>query len=470
MKRFKIVYAAGDGIGPEITHATLEVLSAAKAPIDLEEILIGEKLFLQGKADGIADGALERILSADAFLKAPITTPQGGGFRSVNVTFRNRLGLFANVRPARSFPPFVDTKHPQMDLVIIRENEEDLYCGIEYQSGPEVATSIKTITRMRSERIIRYAFEYARSHGRKKVTAFTKDNIMKRSDGLFHHIFDEVGKEYPDLEKEHWIVDIGAAKLADSPELFDVIVLENLYGDILSDVAAQIAGSVGLAGSMNIGDKTAMFEAIHGSAPRRAGMDMANPSAMLWAGIYMLDYLGESEKATLIANSWLKTIEDGVHTYDIFKEGISHKKVGTADFAKAVIKRLGDKPSQLKEVHFSHHPIKIKPSEMAAPSTRVLVGVDIYLYDCRAPADQMIARFAKAHSEHLRLEAVTNQGTVHYPHQGYQRSITPEWRGRFMGHGKVSCEEVLHLASQLEGVCSIQMLFTFDGKDGFSAL
>ena len=186
---------------------------------------------------------------------------------------RQTLGQYANVRPCVSYFPFVDTKHPNMDLVIVRENEEDLYAGIEYQLTPEVTSCIKLISRPGSEKIVRYAFEYARRHNRKKVTVFMKDNIMKMTDGLFHKVFDEIAKEYPDIPNEAWIVDIGAAKMADGPENFDVIVMPNLYGDILSDVAAQIAGSVGLAGSANIGDKCAMFEAIHGSAPRRAGQN-----------------------------------------------------------------------------------------------------------------------------------------------------------------------------------------------------
>ncbi len=198
--------------------------------------------------------AWESLRRTKVFLKAPITTPQGGGFKSLNVTTRKTLGLYANVRPCVSYHPFVETKHPGMDVVIVRENEEDLYAGIEYQLSPEVTECLKLITRPGCERIVRYAFEYARRHNRKKVTCFMKDNIMKMTDGLFHKVFDEIGAQYPDIEKEVWIVDIGAAKMADTPENFDVIVMPNLYGDILSDVAAQIAGSVGLAGSANIGD------------------------------------------------------------------------------------------------------------------------------------------------------------------------------------------------------------------------
>jgi len=230
-----------------------------------------------------------------------------------------------------------------MDLVIIRENEEDLYAGIEHQQTDEVIQCLKLISRPGCEKIIRYAFEFARSNKRKKVTCFTKDNIMKQTDGLFHKVFDEIGAEYPDIEKEHWIIDIGAAKMADTPEAFDVIVTLNLYGDVLSDVAAQIAGSVGLAGSANIGEECAMFEAIHGSAPRRAGQNVANPSGLLQGAIMMLNHIGQNHLAEKIQNAWLKTIEDGIHTYDIYQEGISKKKVGTREFAQAVIENLGKK-------------------------------------------------------------------------------------------------------------------------------
>src|SRR5437773_9225472 len=231
-----------------------------------------------------------------------------------------------------------------MDVVIVRENEEDTYAGIEYRQTQQVEECLKLISRPGSEKIVRYAFEYARNYNRKKVTCFMKDNIMKQTDGLFHRVFDEIAPEYPDVIAEHWIVDIGAAKLADTPEAFDVIVMPNLYGDILSDVAAQIAGSVGLAGSANIGENVAMFEAIHGSAPRRAGQNVANPSGLLLASVMMLVHIDQPDVATLVHNAWLRTLEDGIHTYDIYVESVSKQKVGTKEFAGAVVERLGKNP------------------------------------------------------------------------------------------------------------------------------
>src|SRR6186713_2054119 len=344
MSNVPITVAHGDGIGPEIMDATLHILKEAGARIDIETIEIGEKVYLAGNTAGIAPESWDSLRRTKVFLKAPITTPQGGGFSSLNVAVRKTLGLYANVRPCVSYHPFVDTKHPVMDVVIVRENEEDTYAGIEYRQTDDVYECLKLITRPGSEKIVRYAFEYAIRNNRKKVTCFTKDNIMKMTDGLFHKVFDEVAKEYPEVQNEHWIVDIGAAKLADSPEAFDVIVMPNLYGDVLSDVAAQIAGSVGLAGSANIGEHVAMFEAIHGSAPRRAGQNLANPSGLLHGAILMLVHIGQAEVAERVHNAWLKTIEDGVHTYDIFTEGVSKEKVGTREFGQAVSERIGQMP------------------------------------------------------------------------------------------------------------------------------
>lgn len=347
MSRKTVALARGDGIGPEITEAVLSILHSSGAEVDFKEISIGEKVYLEGHPSGIATNSWDLLCECDAFLKAPITTPQGKGFKSLNVTVRSALGLFANVRPCRSYTPYIPSKHPGMDVVIIRENEEDLYAGIEYKVSPESVHALKVISRGGCERIIRYAFEYAKSQGRKKVTCFCKDNILKLSDGLFSSVFDEIAKEYPQIESEHWIIDIGSAKLADRPEGFDVIVCANLYGDIISDIAAQIAGSVGLAGSANIGKKHAMFEAIHGSAPRRAGQNLANPSGLLMGALMMLDHLGLSKSSALIYNAWAKTIEEGIHTYDLYDPSLSTQKVGTREFAKEIVGNLGQVPGNI---------------------------------------------------------------------------------------------------------------------------
>src|SRR2546427_6942531 len=377
-----ITVARGDGIGPEIMDATLHIIKEAGARITIEEVEVGEKVYLRGIKAGIETSAWESLRRTKVFLKAPITTPQGGGYKSLNVTTRTAFGLYANVRPCIAYYPFVETKHPTMDVVIIRENEEDLYTGIEYRQTHDMMESLKLISRPGSEKIIHYAFEYARSHNRKKVTCFMKDNIMKLTDGLFHKIFDAIAAEYPDLINESWIVDIGAAKLADTPEAFDVVVLPNLYGDILSDIAAQIAGSVGLAGSANIGEQAAMFEAIHGSAPRRAGQNLANPSGLLLGAVLMLVHIGQPDVAARVHNAWLRTIEDGIHTYDIYTARVSTQKVGTKEFAAAVIARLGQQPETLKAVAYEaaqEHRASAPAAHTRPPAQKDLVGVDLFL-------------------------------------------------------------------------------------------
>ncbi len=472
-----IAVAYGDGIGPEIMEATLHILQEAGAFLEIHPIEIGEKVYLKGYKTGIEPSTWDTIRHTKAFLKAPITTPQGGGFKSLNVTIRTSLGLFANVRPCTSYAPFVQTKHPNMDVVIVRENEEDLYTGIEYKQTPDVCTSIKMISYPGSAKIINYAFEYARHHGRKKVTCFTKDNIMKLSDGLFHHTFETIAKSYPDIENEHWIVDIGAAKLADTPEAFDVVVLPNLYGDILSDVAAQISGSVGLAGSANIGDGGAMFEAIHGSAPRRAGQNMANPSGLLLAAIMMLVHLEREEVASRIHNAWLCVLESGAHTYDIFREGTSKRKVGTKEFAELVVKSLGSTPKTLKAPLYKTHPKlqTLKPPPLPTQN-RELVGVDIFLY-----SQHSMATFTKKLQETtlphpLTLHMITNRGARIWPDGIPETTCIDQWRCRFTHkdpHQPITHQDIINLQTNLieqgHDIIKLEHLYTFNKHPGYSS-
>lgn len=484
MEQVPITVAYGDGIGPEIMEATLRILEAAGARIAPEVIEIGEKVYLRGIAEGIEPSAFESLRRTRVFLKAPITTPQGGGYKSLNVTMRAAFGLYANVRPAKAYHPYVRTKHPEMDVVIVRENREDVYAGIEHQLTPDVVQCLKLISRTGSEKIVRYAFEYARANNRKKVTCFSKDNIMKRTDGLFHKVFEEIGQEYPDLEKEHWIVDIGAAKLADAPEQFDVIVMPNLYGDILSDVAAQIAGSVGLAGSANVGENFAMFEAIHGSAPRRAGQNLANPSGLLMGAVMMLVHIGQPEVAQRVQNAWLKTIEDGVHTYDIYDPAHSSAKVGTKEFADAVIARLGQVPLKLKAVEYatsapppaSGHRETVSSAGVVRPAhmpLQTLVGVDVFLlWDAGLPNDlgDLLQPLGDPEFELFR---VSNIGQRVWP-TGYEgTTLTDHWRCRFLAKNPPArLVDVLALLHRLEkaNVHFVQTahLYSFDGKGGYS--
>jgi isocitrate dehydrogenase len=473
MSKVSIAVAEGDGIGPEIMGATLHVLKEAGAQIEIIPIEIGEKLYLKGFASGMDPRMWDVIRSTKAFLKAPITTPQGGGFKSLNVTIRTTLGLYANVRPCVSYFPYVATKHPEMDVVIVRENEEDLYSGIEYRQTPDVCSSIKLISRAGSEKIIRYAFEYAKRHGRKKVTCFVKDNIMKFSDGLFHKVFDEIAQEYPDILNESWIVDIGAAKLADTPEVFDVIVMPNLYGDILSDVAAQIAGSVGLAGSANIGEKGAMFEAIHGSAPRRAGQNIANPSGLLLAAIQMLEHIGQPEVASRIHNSWLKTLEEGIHTYDVYKEGVSKKKVGTKEFGEAIVKNLGQKPEELKPAIYGQSKTILEHTHVHTNPQRNLIGVDVYIF-FRGNFHEFFAKISHINIGSLHLKMITNRGVRVWPEGQPETFCIEQWRCRFIADDNRTVAQseliqILHAFDHMNmDVIKTEFLYLFDGKAGFS--
>ena len=391
------------------------------------------------------------------------------------MTIRTTLGLYANVRPCVSYYPFVETKHPNMDVVVIRENEEDLYTGIEYRQTPDTFHALKIITRPGCERIIRYAFEYAVAYGRKKVTCFTKDNILKLSDGLFHKVFDEIAKEYPDIQNEHWIVDIGAAKLADTPNAFDVVVMPNLYGDILSDVAAQVAGSVGLAGSANIGEKEAMFEAIHGSAPRRAGQNLANPSGLILASVLLLNHIGQPDPAAKIHNAWLRTLEDGIHTYDIFKPNTSKQKVGTKEFAQAVIKRLGQLPQTLKPVHYDTPKNLHKEFHSSAHAgQKKLVGVDIFVQS-HEPVDQISKKLLHFSTGDWKMTMIGNRGVRVWPIIMPETACGDTWRCRFMSSqqgGTVSHKQIVGLLQKLAeaGVDFIQTehLCTFDDKPGYT--
>lgn len=472
----EITVAYGDGIGPEIMKASLKVLQAAGAKLDIEEIEIGERVYNAGNSAGIAPGSWDSLRRTKVFYKAPITTPQGGGFKSLNVTVRKTLGLYANVRPCSAYAPFVATRHPDMDVVIVRENEEDLYAGIEHRQTDDVYQCLKIVSRSGCERIVRYAFEYARANGRKKVTCFTKDNIMKLTDGLFHKVFDEISVEYPELEKEHWIVDIGAAKLADSPEKFDVIVMPNLYGDILSDVAAEIAGSVGMAPSANIGTHVAMFEAIHGSAPRHAGRDTANPSGLLLAGVMMLVHIGQRAVAQKVHNAWLRTIEDGIHTADIYQAGKSERLVGTAAFADAIVERIGQQPRSLKPVRYNDNDkaLAIPGAKQHKRAQKDLVGVDVFVHWNGQDADQLADIVKKAANGSYELAMITNRGVKVWPNGLPETFKTDHWRCRYMAkQGKqmnkaMVAELLVRLAQQGTDFIKTENLYTFDGEPGYS--
>jgi isocitrate dehydrogenase len=425
----KIVVAFGDGIGPEIMNATLKIIKEAKVKIEIDTIEIGEKQYKRDIATGIPPSAWETIKNNKVLLKAPITTPQGQGYKSLNVTLRKTLGLYANVRPCKSYHPFVQTNFPNLDLVIIRENEEDLYTGVEYRNTRESFQSLKTITYGGSFRIAKFAFDYALKNNRQNITCMMKDNIMKMTDGLFHRVFDEVATSYKEIKTDQMIVDIGTAKVAADPERFDMILTENLYGDIISDVAAEVSGSVGLGGSANIGNEYAMFEAIHGSAPDIADQDIANPSGLINAAVMMLNHLCMQDKAELIQNALLKTLEDGIHTADLYNASTSKKKVGTQAFADAVIANLGQKPKQLKEANYvndgegNHCEDREVPYNPPSEKNKALVGVDVFIDNGTEIVANLAEQIAKFDIElKLDLQKISCKGLKIWPEDGFFES------------------------------------------------
>jgi isocitrate dehydrogenase (NAD+) len=331
----RVTLIPGDGIGPELAEATRRVLDASGVAFDWEVQDAGEGVMAQ-YGTPLPDHVLESIRRNKVAIKGPITTPVGSGFRSVNVTLRQTLGLYANLRPARSIKG-LKTRYEDVDLVIVRENTEDLYAGIEHRVGRDAAESIKIITREASERIARFAFEYAIANGRRKVTAVHKANIMKLSDGLFLESCRTVAADYEGrIEFEDRIVDNMCMQLVQKPELYDVMVLPNLYGDIVSDLCAGLVGGLGVAPGANIGTEASVFEAVHGSAPKYAGQNKANPTALMLSGVLMLRHLGEQEAAVRVENALRDVIAEGkATTYDL------GGPAGTSQFADAIIAKLG---------------------------------------------------------------------------------------------------------------------------------
>ncbi len=474
-----ITVAYGDGIGPEIMDATIRILKEAGARISVESIEVGKRAYEQGHSSGIPGRAWEAIKRNKILLKAPITTPQGGGYKSLNVTLRKTLGLYANVRPCVSYPSIIKTSAPKFDVVVVRENEEDLYTGMEYRQTEDMYQGIKIVTRPASERIIRYAFEYALANNRKKVTCFVKDNIMKLCDGAFAKIFQETAKDYPQIEANQMIIDIASARLAVKPQEFDVIVTLNLYGDIVSDIVAEVSGSVGLAGSANIGSEYAMFEAIHGSAPTIAGQNIANPSGLLNAACMMLVHIGQPEVAEDIQNAWRRTIEEGTHTADIYDEEKSIVKVGTLEFTDAVVANLekNAKPQILPIVHYSRSkPISPKPIEHK-PERKELVGSDIYIYWNDQPADPnaLAAIINSIQDENLELQNILNRGLVVWPGEPPSTYLANCWRLRYFFRSRVKQPEGKHIAALAERLhnagldfTQIINLYNFDSIPGFT--
>jgi len=359
--------------------------------------------------------------------------------------------------------------------VIVRENEEDLYAGIEHRQTQEVYQCLKIVSRGGCERIARYAFEYARAHGRRKVTSVAKDNIMKLTDGLFAKVCEQMAKAYPEIVHEHQIVDIGTARVASRPRDYDVIVTMNLYGDILSDVAAEVAGSVGMAPSANVGAHGAMFEAIHGSAPDIAGRNVANPSGLLLSAVQMLVHLGHTGVATRIQNAWLRTIEDGILTADLHRGSPGTQCVGTRSFGQEVVDRLGKVPQNMPAVAFRQMPTPMPHAgeSPAVVQNKVLEGVDVFVQANEPPA-ALGDSIAAVGNEHLQLTMITNRGVKVWPEGHRETTCTDHWRCRFqrVANQSIDFADVISLLTHLHGkgieVIKTEHLYSFDGEMGFS--
>ena len=490
-----ITVAFGDGIGPEIMDSTLQIINAANVKVQFETIEVGKKIYEKGFNSGLMPSAWDSLNNSKVLLKAPITTPQGGGYKSLNVTLRKKLGLFANIRPVSSFDPFVKCHFPKMDVVIIRENEEDLYAGIEYRQTQETFECLKLVTKSGCEKIIRYAFEYAVKNSRQKVTCFSKDNIMKMTDGLFHKTFDKIAQEYPQIKTDHYIIDIGCARLATKPEIFDVIVTMNLYGDIISDIVAEISGSVGLAGSANIGANYAMFEAIHGSAPDIANQNIANPSGLIQASVMMLNHLQYSQHANLIRDALYKTIEDGIHTADIYQDGLSKKRASTKDFTQAIIDNLGNQPRLLPKANFvdnktdNNLPKNIQNHNTITIESKKLIGFDLYI-EWHKNFDELLNLLKSMESEKFELKMISAKGLLLFPL--IDKNMMPNYNGdltslRFTGKGicgkssneiinhdiKINHDDIIALMTILnkKGLDFVKYegLYLFDNKIAFTS-
>lgn len=465
----KVAVFDGDGIGPEITEQTLRILESMSLGIEFRKAPLRDS----PSASGISDEAWRAIEECGTVLKAPTATQGGGGQKSLNVALRNALSLYANVRPVRSYHPFVPTSCPGMDLVIVRENGEDLYTGREYRQTLQASVALKTASHHASCRIAAYAFGYASRTGRDRVTCMSKDNIMKITDGMFHRAFREVAAGHPGIVADHRIIDIGSAMVATRPEQFSVIVTTNLYGDIISDIAAQVAGSVGLAGSANVGEEFAMFEAIHGTAPDIAGLGIANPSGMINAAVMMLCHMDLPEAALELECAWLKTLEDGDLTADMHKNtpfdaGYStgtKPPMRTAEFASAVIANLGSRPSTLCP---SAMPGRITvPRGFAPPSAKGgLAGVDIFVDWPETSGKMYIMDAAKlCETSCLRLTKAWSGGRQVHPPLPLPGDLADSWILRFESRGSLpaSAREIWELVGGLSArqldVTSVEVLY-----------
>jgi len=477
----KVAVAKGDGIGPEIMEAVINVFNAAKVPLEYQFVDMGKWVFDKGFSNGMTPEAKATIEELGLLFKGPMETPKGKGVKSVNVTARKTWNTYANDRHFQTLSG-VDTVFSKagihIDLTIVRENIEDTYGGIEHMLTQDVALCRRFITRPGSEQVIRYAFEMAKKKGAKRITCGHKANIMKLTDGLFLEVFKEVAKEYPELNADDVIVDDLCMKLVSRPDLFDVIVLTNLQGDIVSDLCAGLVGGLGFAPSSNIGDHISIFEAVHGTAPDIAGKNIANPTSLLLSGLSMLRHLGLMEQAIIIENALLFTLESGVHTGDFGDKSIP--SVNTTVFTQAIIDNLGKQPAKNPRPMLPN--FEVKPSNAKLEKNPMLqsnlneqhkiVGVDFFIESNQQP--QFIADKLSAHcSDTLQLVTISNRGTQVWPTGSVFTNLINQYRCRFetVNELPLSQQEVLTLYGALSKdftICSLEILNMWGDKKAYS--
>ncbi len=477
----RVTLIPGDGVGPEITLAARRVIEASGVGIDWEEAQAGAEVFKRGDTSGVPQETTDSIERTGVALKGPLATPVGFGEKSANVTLRKLFETYANIRPARQIPG-VPTRYDGegIDFIVVRENIEDLYAGVEYMESRDVAVALKIISRRGSEKIIRYAFELARREGRKSVTCATKSNILKLTEGLFQRVFDELAPEYPEVEPKHLIIDNVAHQLVKDPAQFDVIVTTNLAGDIISDLASGLVGGLGFAASGNYGDTAAIFEAVHGSAPKYAGQNVINPSALILSSVMMLRYLDEPAAAQRIEDALFVTLEEGqAVTLDVARQaGDVERATSTSGFADAIIDNLGRAPATRY------------PSKAAAPATAPeprprwearsaiaadtqLIGVDIFTEQDGDPTAVGRALEALAGPD-FKLQFVSARGTLVYPAASANIDTVGWWRCRFVAAEEgatVDDAAILALLSRVASAMAwvhVQKLRLFGGEEGFT--
>src|SRR5688500_15587889 len=470
----KVTVLPGDGIGPEVVDAAIRIIEATKVPVEFERREAGAAVFKKGVETGIPPETIESIESTRVVLKGPLETPIGFGNRSANVTLRTLFETYGNIRPVRELPgvqtPFTGRK---LDIVLVRENIEDLYAGIEYMQTPGVAESLKLISREGCEKIVKLAFAFAQAEGRKAVHCATKSNIMKLSEGLLQHTFEEFAPQFPGIEAKHILIDNCAHQLAMRPEQFDVIVTTNMNGDILSDLTSGLTGGLGFAPSANIGSDVAIFEAVHGSAPDIAGKNVANPTALILSAAMMLRHIGEGRAANDIEQAVLVTLEGGVRSADMAGTG---QPSSTTEFADAVISNLGKVSATSGSRDFQAVRLPERATEVAATSveTRKVTGVDIFVESTLQPDDLGAELTAATERTRFSLHAITNRGNTVYPASARSVSLADNYRCRFLAtdrQGDISDPEILALLTHVGETIRwmhVEKLQLFDGDDGFS--